>query len=127
MKKIRKLSILKGVYSIVKYQKTDYENIVLEENVFSVIYEDNYVSVIYRGLPLEKKVPFEIEKDYNIIKINDVIEFNLSGVLNQFLTPLALSNISVLVISSFDTDYILFNKSNLNKAKTVLSKAGFVF
>ena len=46
------------------------------------------------------------------------------GVLASLVTPLAQAGISVFSISTFDTDYLLVNESDFERALVVLQKAG---
>ncbi len=62
---------------------------------------------------------------WKMVYIAGVIPFNLSGVLSKVLNPLAAKKISVLVTSSYDTDYIFFKKENIQKVHDQLKAAGF--
>jgi hypothetical protein len=48
------------------------------------------------------------------------LEFSAVGVLASILTPLADAGISILAISTFDTDYILVRSAALEQAKRAL-------
>lgn len=50
------------------------------------------------------------------------LEFSAIGVLAAILNPLAEAGISILSISTFDTDYVLVRTDLLEKAKTVLRR-----
>jgi uncharacterized protein len=50
------------------------------------------------------------------------LEFSAIGVLAAILNPLAEAGISILSISTFDTDYVLVRTDLLAKAKTVLRR-----
>jgi len=67
------------------------------------------------------------EQGWAAIRIEGPLDFSLSGVLSSLLTPLAESNISVFVISTFDTDYIMVREAVLQKAKEALERRGHVF
>ncbi len=45
-----------------------------------------------------------------------MLDFNLVGILASLLRPLAADGISVFVLSTYDTDYILVKQENLEKA-----------
>lgn len=46
--------------------------------------------------------------------------FTLTGVLESILKPLADAEVSILAISSYDTDYVLIKKSSLEEAEAAL-------
>ena len=51
------------------------------------------------------------------------LDFNLTGILNGLSDTLAKAKISIFVISTFDTDYLLLQKQVLKTAKTVFKRA----
>ena len=48
----------------------------------------------------------------------------MTGVLSSFLQPLAEAQISIFAISTFDTDYVLVKREQLNAALAALLAAG---
>lgn len=50
------------------------------------------------------------------------IPFNVSGVLASIIQPFAKANISILAVSTFDTDYVFFKKHLLKKVLSILKK-----
>ena len=56
--------------------------------------------------------------------IDGPFEFDEIGVLAAITTPLAQAGISLLTISTFDTDYILIQQDTYNQAVKVLETAG---
>jgi hypothetical protein len=63
----------------------------------------------------------EIEKGWKCLKVKGVLDFNLVGILNDITNPLKLNNISVFVISTYNTDYILIKEDYFEKAIKVLN------
>ena len=47
------------------------------------------------------------------------MDFSMIGVVASLVTPLAEAGISVFVISTFDTDYLLVNPSSTTKRNRV--------
>src|SRR5690554_4392020 len=72
----------------------------------------------------EASVPPDIraEKGWKALKIEGSLDFNTSGILNSLLEPLAEADISVFVVSTFTTDYVLVKEEALPEAKKVLSE-----
>jgi uncharacterized protein len=48
----------------------------------------------------------------------------MTGVLASFLQPLAEARIPIFAISTFDTDYVLIKRENLERAVMALGAAG---
>lgn len=66
-----------------------------------------------------------VESGWRMLQIEGPLSFDMIGVLSSISAPLTEAKISVFVISTYDTDYILVKESNLDLARTVLQSAGF--
>ena len=53
------------------------------------------------------------------------MDFSLIGILSGIATVLAGKVISIFALSTFNTDYILVQRGDFNKAIEVLQKAGY--
>lgn len=74
-----------------------------------------------------EKIPDNvIERDdgWRAIRIQEILDFSLIGILSKISTLLAENSIGIFVISTYNTDYILVKETNLEKALKVLSDAG---
>jgi hypothetical protein len=49
----------------------------------------------------------------------------MTGVLASFLQPLAEAQISIFAVSTFDTDYVLIKRDQLDQALAALAAAGY--
>lgn len=63
--------------------------------------------------------------DWKCLKVEGPLDFKLTGILAGITDVLAKERISVFVISTFDTDYILIKKQNLTNAVSALERAGY--
>ena len=81
----------------------------------SVVCEDRFV-------PPDAK----FEPGWRVIKVQGILDFSLVGVLASISTPLAKADISIFVISTYDTDYFLVKEIDLDKAVKVLVSEGFL-
>ena len=74
-------------------------------------------------------VPVEVkaERDWRVLQVEGPLDFSLTGVIASLSTPLAKAYISIFVISTYDTDYILVKTENINEAVLVLKAAGYQF
>ncbi|NMM28737.1 MAG: ACT domain-containing protein [Glaciimonas sp.] len=119
LKKSLRFTLLPASYAIAKCDK----NLasawpVSMANLLACIIEADCISYIAQQYsPL--LVGCENSNNWRALKIDAVLDFSQSGVLLEALTPLAAANISVLVVSSFDTDYILVQQLSAQEALRV--------
>ncbi len=64
------------------------------------------------------------EKGWRCLQVQGPLDFSLTGILVSILTPLAQAGISVFAISTYDTDYVMIQEENLERAVLLLSQAG---
>jgi hypothetical protein len=74
----------------------------------------------------EARVPDGVlaESGWIALKLQGPFPFSMTGVLSSFLQPLAEAQISIFAISTFDTDYVLVKREQLNAALAALLAAG---
>jgi len=60
------------------------------------------------------------------LKVAGPLAFELVGVLYRLAGPLAEAGISIFVVSTYDTDYVLVPEDRLDEAVAALSAAGVV-
>jgi hypothetical protein len=67
-------------------------------------------------------VPRGVDMDagWRMLKIDSVLDFSLVGIIAGISSYLAEASISIFVISTYNTDYILIKKENLDKAVHIL-------
>ena len=65
------------------------------------------------------------ERDWRILKVEGPLDFSLVGILSSIAAVLAKVKISVFVISTYDTDYILVKEKNLTKSIDSLQAEGY--
>jgi hypothetical protein len=71
-------------------------------------------------------VPHDIraETGWRCLRMHGPLDFSMVGVIASLTGTLAAANISVFVISTFSTDYLLVKKSDLKAAVESLGEAG---
>lgn len=123
MEKLR-IRLLQGTYAVCQIKDT--ENILNcfdEKDFFSITKTEDEISVVM----LQDKISNDVkaEKDWRILKVEDTLDFSLIGILAKISGILAKNSISIFVISTFNTDYILVKEEKVEKAMTVLSEEGY--
>jgi hypothetical protein len=74
----------------------------------------------------EERVPAGVicERGWRVLKLEGPFEVGMIGVLVSVATPLAESEVSVLAIATYDTDYVLVRESQLDLATEALRERG---
>ena len=75
---------------------------------------------------VEEHVPAGItaERGWRCLRVAGVLDFGQVGVIASLTAPLADAGVSVFVVSSYDTDYLLVRGPDLPRAVEVLERAG---
>lgn len=64
------------------------------------------------------------ERGWRLLQVRGPIPFEATGVAAALVSPLAAAGISVFVVSTFDTDYLLVKGERIAEALVVLRAAG---
>jgi hypothetical protein len=67
---------------------------------------------------------FRVEAGWSLLMVEGPLEFSEVGVLASLAVPLASSAVSILAISTFDTDYLLVRETDAERACEALAGAG---
>jgi hypothetical protein len=75
---------------------------------------------------LESAVPDGVKSQggWRLLELQGPFEFSLTGILLSVLKPLADAGVGIFAISTFDTDAVLVQEQDLEKALAALSDAG---
>ena len=113
------LSILPKKLAICRLEKNStIPTWVTGNTFFSITKTDDELSIICP----ENKVPHGVisEKNWRAFKVMGPLDFSLTGILASLANALAEAKISIISLSTFDTDYILVKNNDLEKAVKVL-------
>ena len=118
------MKLLPGVYSVI--QVKDISNINFEkfgESFFNLCITDDEVSVLlneeYSEL-IDKKI--NEEKGFKCLKIEGVLNFGEIGIIAKISRILAKEEISIFVVSTYNTDYVLVKENKIAHAIHVLKE-----
>jgi hypothetical protein len=64
------------------------------------------------------------ERGWRCLRVAGTMDFSMVGVVASLVTPLAEAGISVFVVSTYDTDYLLVDQNDLERAMASLRAAG---
>jgi hypothetical protein len=64
------------------------------------------------------------EPGWRCLRVRGPLPFSAVGILASLTAPLAATGVSLFAVSTFDTDYLLVQESDLDRALTALRAAG---
>jgi hypothetical protein len=93
-----------------------------DHSFFSVTRTVDEISLVC----VEDQAPIgaRIEPDWRAIEVAGPLDFAMVGVLADLTRPLADVSVSVFVISTYDTDYVMVHAGALERAVEALRAAG---
>ena len=114
-----KLKILASKYQVLKLNPNqELLQDIFNKEFYSITKTEEEISIVADN---EINIQSDnVEKNWKIIKIEGVLDFSLIGILSKISEVLADNNISIFVVSTYNTDYILVKEDNIDKAKEVL-------
>jgi hypothetical protein len=98
----------------------------LEGGFFCVVRTRDELSIVCReDVCTADRIPdgAPVERGWVALKLEGPFPFSMTGVLASFVQPLAEAGIPIFAISTFDTDYVLIKRQNLEQAVLALGAA----
>lgn len=117
------LSTLDGFFAICKLNpQTKIPNWALKGEFYSITRTSEELSILCP----QKIIPDEITSvgRWRGLKIEGPFKFTEIGILNSITAPMASVNISLLSISTFDTDYVFIQDDQFEDALLILAANG---
>ena len=120
-----KLETIEGEYSICRLSPDAPIPEWAEAGFCSITRSENELSIVVKagGIP----EPLERENGWKMFRVAGSLDFSMVGVIAGISRVLADSVISIFVISTFETDYILVKSDQFDSAVTTLKTAGYEF
>ena len=124
MDKYLKLTVLPQCFAVCRLAPVEeIPEIVYSSDFFSITRTNEELSLI---LPESETAGLEIcEKGWRALKVLGPLDFNLVGVLSELSRVLARAGVSIFVLSTYDTDYILVKEKQLQLSINSLHENGF--
>lgn len=125
MKKKFIISVLKDNYAVCRLSAFDpLPDWVLKSPLSSITKTPEEYSVVCPHDVIPEQDKFTCESEWKCLKIHGPLDFSEIGIISTLTSILATAEISVFVLSTYDTDYILVKTMNIDKAAKVLSDSG---
>ena len=119
------LEILPGTFAVCRLPGTADAPEWASGRFVSITRTDAELSVVCA----EGAVPPQVraEGGWRCLGVRGPLGFGLTGVLASLASPLAGSGVSIFVISTYDTDYLMVQGRDLDRARDALERAGHTF
>lgn len=118
------MRLLVGRYGICRLNSNDLiPEWVYKSSFLSVTRTMDELSIVCN----EESIPNNIkcEKEWRVLMVEGPLDFSLIGILASISKILSQNLISVFVISTYDTDYILVKNNAINNAIEALVSEGY--
>ena len=121
----RILKKIPGVFSIAKFSQPVWQRIAESKtrNVFVANTVDEFSVIAGSGFDFSNAA--EINSGWRGFKVDGPLDFGIVGLLADVTRILANANISVVAISTFDTDFFFVQRDNFESATAALSTKGY--
>jgi hypothetical protein len=118
------MKLLPGVYSVIQVRdiskinfekfKESFFNLCITEDEISVLLNQEYSDFI------DEKI--NEEKGFKCLKIEGVLDFGEIGIIARISSLLAKEEISIFVVSTYNTDYVLVKENKIAHVLHVLKE-----
>jgi uncharacterized protein len=117
------LSVMPGAFAICQLRSSaEIPDWALAGPIFSITRTHDELSIVCPQVSVPDGT--KCDKDWRCLKVEGPYDFCAIGIIALLAEPLALAGISIFVMSTFDTDYLMVKEESLAKAIRVLSESG---
>ena len=117
------LTLLNGSFAIVRLAADSHlPQWATDGEFFSATRTSDELSIVCAAGQVPEGVVSE--RGWRVLKVNGVFALSEVGVLATLSASLAAAAVSLFVISTFDTDYLLVNETQMDAAIAALRRAG---
>ena len=88
---------------------------------YSITRTPHELSIVCAEDDLPPSVETNVERGWAAFELEGPIPFTTTGVISGLTAPLAAAGVSVFVISTYDTDYLLVKAVQVERAEHILS------
>ncbi|MCL2386413.1 MAG: ACT domain-containing protein [Defluviitaleaceae bacterium] len=114
------LQKIKGDFSICKVASM--EQVDFSRELLFVAKTPDEISIVSDYIPQNS---IAVESGWKALKISGILDFGMIGVVAKISNILADAGISIFVVSTYNTDYILLKAENFDKGLQVLVHEGY--
>jgi hypothetical protein len=117
------LELLAGSYAVCRLDPGDPPPAWAGPGPFvSITRTDAELSVVCA----QEAVPATVqaERGWRCLRVRGPLGFGMTGILASLAGPMASSGVSIFVVSTYDTDYLLVQERDLDRGIDALARAG---
>jgi uncharacterized protein len=119
------LTVLQDTFAICRFDKNaPIPDWIQKEKFYSITRTSDELSIVCTET--NAQTGEKIDKGWKAFKVEGPLDFSLVGILSNLSGILTDGGVSIFVISTYDTDYILVKKENLENAADLFTKAGHI-
>lgn len=119
-----RLSVLRETFAICRLEKdAPIPEWALAGSFVSITRTADELSIVAPETDIPDKT--KCVRGWSCLKLEGTFDFSSIGILASLTGPLAHEGISVLALSTFETDYLLVKAEDLKQATRVLLEAGY--
>ena len=118
------MELKKLAYSLTVCKVASWEEINTSSEFFFIGKTDEELSLVCRTEDTPARTT-EWEDGWKAFRIQGVLDFSLVGILSGISGILAAQGIGIFAVSTFNTDYILVKKEDLDLSLDVLAAKGY--
>lgn len=116
------IKLVEGNFVICKVE--NYNEVNLESDFVFTAKTDEEKSLVCKVDDMPNNI-IEKDEDWSCVVVDGVLDFSLVGIIAKISEILKNIGVSLFVVSTYNTDYILVKKENLEKALGELEKNGY--
>lgn len=116
------LQKIKSEFTVCKIVNTD--NVDFTREFVFLSKTDEEISLVCESAFTPSNIIIS-EPGWNALRITGILDFGMIGVIAKISNILAEANISIFVISTYNTDYILLKKTSFNECLQLLKDNGY--
>ena len=120
------LKVLAETFAIHSFDAdTDIPAKVFKSSLYFIGKTPDELSIV---LPQSVSLPsVETDFDWRVLEVLGPLNLTLVGIMSEISGVLADAKVSIFVLSTFDTDFVLVKQNQLDTAINALTKAGYSF
>jgi hypothetical protein len=117
------LTVLPGTYAIARFAAAADIHVPYTQGAFYSLTKTEYeVSLVCEEKLLAADM--KAERGRRLLRVESTLAFSLTGIVASLAAPLAEAAVSIFAVSTYDTDYLLVNEGDLERATAALEQAG---
>ena len=118
------LKVIDCDFSICKIKTL--ENVNLKDEFVFLSVTDQEISLVCKT-EFVPKDPIAVKEGWKGFRIEGELDFSFIGIVSKISAILAERKISIFVVSTYNTDYVLIEAAQMSDAITALQENGYSF